>query len=158
MVKSKLDLIMNNFFGNLNTREKNLILAASFLIVTVIVFLTINNTMQNLSFSSKRLEKAKTDYEYVAIKAQQLSNALINQSNDPTEIKSFLDNSIDLDIKNLKVAKIENYLKISFETMNLKESISIADEITSMLNKDFSKVTYSKNEKGSFTELFIINP
>ncbi len=149
---------MNNFFGNLNTREKNLILAASFLIATVIVFLTINNTMQNLSFSSKRLEKAKTDYEYVAIKAQQLTNALINQSNDPTEIKSFLDNSIDLDIKNLKVAKIENYLKISFETMNLKESISIADEITSMLNKDFSKVTYSKNEKGSFTELFIINP
>ena len=149
---------MNNFFGNLNTREKNLILAASFLIATVIVFLTINNTMQNLSFSSKRLEKAKTDYEYVAIKAQQLSNALINQSNDPTEIKSFLDNSIDLDIKNLKVAKIENYLKISFETMNLKESISIADEITSMLNKDFSKVAYSKNEKGSVTELFIINP
>ena len=149
---------MNNFFGNLNTREKNLILAASFLIATVIVFLTINNTMQNLSFSSKRLEKAKTDYEYVAIKAQQLSNALINQSNDPTEIKSFLDNSIDLDIKNLKVAKIENYLKISFETMNLKESISIADEITSMLNKDFSKVAYSKNDKGSVTELFIINP
>ena len=149
---------MNNFFGNLNTREKNLILAASFLIATVIVFLTINNTMQNLSFSSKRLEKAKTDYEYVAIKAQQLSNALINQSNDPTEIKSFLDNSIDLDIKNLKVAKIENYLKISFETINLKESISIADEITSMLNKDFSKVAYSKNEKGSVTELFIINP
>ena len=149
---------MNNFFGNLNTREKNLILAASFLIATVIVFLTINNTMQNLSFSSKRLEKAKTDYEYVAIKAQQLSNALINQSNDPAEIESFLDNSIDLDIKNLKVAKIENYLKISFETINLKESISIADEITSMLNKDFSKVTYSKNEKGSFTELFIINP
>ena len=149
---------MNNFFGNLNTREKNLILAASFLIATVIVFLTINNTMQNLSFSSKRLEKAKTDYEYVAIKAQQLSNALINQSNDPTEIKSFLDNSIDLDIKNLKVANIENYLKISFETMNLKESISIADEITSMLNKDFSKVAYSKNDKGSVTELFIINP
>ena len=149
---------MNNFFGNLNTREKNLILAASFLIATVIVFLTINNTMQNLSFSSKRLEKAKTDYEYVAIKAQQLSNALINQSNDPTEIKSFLDNSIDLDIKNLKVANIENYLKISFETINLKESISIADEITSILNKDFSKVAYSKNEKGSVTELFIINP
>ena len=149
---------MNNFFDNLNTREKNLILAASFLIATVIVFLTINNTMQNLSFSSKRLEKAKTDYEYVAIKAQQLSNALINQSNDPTEIKSFLDNSIDLDIKNLKVANIENYLKISFETMNLKESISIADEITSMLNKDFSKVAYTKNENGSFTEIFIMNP
>ncbi len=149
---------MNNFFGNLNTREKNLILAASFLIATVIVFLTINNTMQSLSFSSKRLEKAKTDYEYVATKAQQLSNALINQSNDPTEIKSFLDNTIDLEIKNLKIAKIENYLKISFETINLKESISIADEIASMLNKDFSKVAYSKNEKGSVTELFIINP
>ena len=149
---------MNNFFDNLNTREKNLILAASFLIATVIVFLTINNTMQNLSFSSKRLEKAKTDYEYVAIKAQQLSNALINQSNDPTEIKSFIDNSIDLDIKNLEVANIEKYLKISFETMNLKESFSVSDKIAFMLNKDFSKVTYSKNDKGSFTELFIINP
>ena len=149
---------MNNFLNNLNNRERNLIMAALLMVVTLILFFIVSNTIQSLNFSSKKLDKAKSDYEYVALKAQQLSNLLINQSNDPAEIESFLDNSIDLDIKNLKVAKIENYLKISFETMNLKESISIADEITSMLNKDFSKVTYSKNEKGSFTELFIINP
>ena len=110
-----------------------------------------------MNFSSKKLEKAKSDYEYVVLKAQQLSNSFINQSNDPAEIKSFIDNSIDLDIKNLEVDNIDNYLKISFETKNLQESFSVSDKIAFMLEKDFSKVTYSKNENGSFTELFIIN-
>ena len=41
---------------------------------------------------------------------------------------------------------------------NLQESISVSDKIAFMLEKDFSKVTYSKIEKGSFTEIFIINP
>ena len=62
------------------------------------------------------------------------------------------------DIKNLEVANIDQYLKISFETKNLQESFSISDKIAFMLEKDFSKVTYSKKEKGSFTEIFIINP
>ena len=40
----------------------------------------------------------------------------------------------------------------------IKESFSVSDKIAFMLEKDFSKVTYSKIEKGSFTEIFIINP
>ena len=54
---------MNNFFGNLNTREKNLILAASFLIATVIVFLTINNTMQNLTAKYLKIHIEYTNLE-----------------------------------------------------------------------------------------------
>ena len=127
------------------------------MVVTLILFFIFTNTIQSLNFSSKKLEKAKSDYEYVVLKAQQLSNSFINQSNDPAEIKSFIDNSIDLDIKNLQVDNIDNYLKISFETKNLQESFSVSDKIAFMLEKDFSKVTYSKNENGSFTELFIIN-
>ena len=127
------------------------------MVVTLILFFIFTNTIQSLNFSSKKLEKAKSDYEYVFLKAQQLSNSFINQSNDPAEIKSFIDNSIDLDIKNLEVDNIDNYLKISFETKNLQESFSVSDKIAFMLEKDFSKVTYSKNENGSFTELFIIN-
>lgn len=148
---------MNNFLSSLNNRERNLVLATLLMVVTLILFFIFTNTIQSLNFSSKKLEKAKSDYEYVVLKAQQLSNSFINQSNDPTEIKSFIDNSIDLDIKNLEVDNIDNYLKISFETKNLQESFSVSDKIAFMLEKDFSKVTYSKNENGSFTELFIIN-
>jgi DNA recombination-dependent growth factor C len=148
---------MNNFLSSLNNRERNLVLATLLMVVTLILFFIFTNTIQSLNFSSKKLEKAKSDYEYVVLKAQQLSNSFINQSNDPAEIKSFIDNSIDLDIKNLEVDNIDNYLKISFETKNLQESFSVSDKIAFILEKDFSKVTYSKNENGSFTELFIIN-
>ncbi len=149
---------MNNFLSSLNNRERNLVLATLLMVVTLILFFIFTNTIQSLNFSSKKLEKAKSDYEYVVLKAQQLSNSFINQSNDPAEIKSFIDNSIDLDIKNLEVDNIDNYLKISFETKNLQESFSVSDKIAFMLEKDFSKVTYSKNEYGSFTEIFIMNP
>jgi len=149
---------MNNFLNSLNNRERNLVLATLLMVVTLILFFIFTNTIQSLNFSSKKLEKAKSDYEYVVLKAQQLSNSFINQSNDPAEIKSFIDNSIDLDIKNLEVDNIDNYLKISFETKNLQESFSVSDKIAFMLEKDFSKVTYSKNENGSFTEIFIMNP
>ena len=149
---------MNNFLNSLNNRERNLVMATLLMVVTLILFFIFTNTIQSLNFSSKKLEKAKSDYEYVVLKAQQLSNSFINQSNDPAEIKSFIDNSIDLDIKNIEVDNIDNYLKISFETKNLQESFSVSDKIAFMLEKDFSKVTYSKNENGSFTELFIINP
>ena len=149
---------MNNFLNNLNNRERNLIMAALLMVVTLILFFVVSNTIQSMNFSSKKLDKAKSDYEYVALKAQQLSNLLINQSNDPAEIESFIENSIDSDIKNLEVTNIDEYLKISFETKNLQESFSVSDKIAFMLEKDFSKVTYSKIEKGSFAELFIINP
>ena len=149
---------MNNFLNSLNNRERNLVLATLLMVVTLILFFIFTNTFQSLNFSSKKLEKAKSDYEYVVLKAQQLSNSFINQSNDPAEIKSFIDSSIDLDIKNLEVDNIDNYLKISFETKNLQESFSVSDKIAFMLEKDLSKVTYSKNENGSFTEIFIMNP
>ena len=157
LVKLRLDSTMNNFLNNLNNREKNLILGALLMVITLILFIISSNTIQSLNLSSKKLEKAKSDYEYVALKAQQLSNSLFNQSNDPAEIESFIDNTIDLDIKNLEVDYINNYLKISFETKNLQESFYVSDKIAFILEKDFSKVAYSKNEKGSFTELFIIN-
>ena len=117
---------MNNFLSSLNNRERNLVLATLLMVVTLILFFIFTNTIRSLNFSSKKLEKAKSDYEYVVLKAQQLSNSFINQSNDPAEIKSFIDNSIDLDIKNLEVDNIDNYLKISFETKNLQESFSVA--------------------------------
>ena len=52
---------MNNFFNNLNTREKNLIFIALFLIALAALFFLINNTFTNLNFSSKQLDKAKSD-------------------------------------------------------------------------------------------------
>ena len=56
---------MNSFLDNLNTREKNLIFAALFLVIIAVLFISIRSTVENLYFSSYQLEKAKSDYEYV---------------------------------------------------------------------------------------------
>ena len=64
---------MNSFLDNLNTREKNLIFAALFLVIVAVLFISIRSTVENLNFSSKQLEKAKSDYEYVVAKAELLS-------------------------------------------------------------------------------------
>ena len=54
---------MNNFLNNLNNRERNLIMAALLMVVTLILFFIVSNTIQSLNFSSKKLDKAKSDYE-----------------------------------------------------------------------------------------------
>ena len=49
---------MNSFLNSLNTREKNLIFAAFFIVVVAVLFFIINTTVGNLNFSSKQLDKA----------------------------------------------------------------------------------------------------
>ena len=137
---------MNNFLNSLNNRERNLVLATLLMIVTLILFFIFTNTIQSLNFSSKKLEKAKSDYEYVVLKAQQLSNSFINQSNDPAEIKSFIDNSIDLDIKNLEVDNIDNYLcdkKIYIDEKKFKNMK--VDELRVLANKNNIVSTQKKS-------------
>ena len=50
---------MNNFLNNLNNRERNLIMAALLMVVTLILFFIVSNTIQSMNFSSKKLDKAK---------------------------------------------------------------------------------------------------
>jgi len=144
---------MNNFLNNLNTREKNLIFIALFLIAIAALFFLINNTFTNLNFSSKQLDKAKSDYEYVVSKAELLSNNAISQSSDIEEIELFIGNLLPESISDLMIVEEDSSLIVSFKTNNLKESISISDEIAFRLGRELNNISYSKNEQDSVTKL-----
>ena len=144
---------MSNFLNNLNTREKNLIFIALFLIAIAALFFLINNTFTNLNFSSKQLDKAKSDYEYVVSKAELLSNNAISQSSDIEEIELFIGNLLPESISDLMIVEEDSSLIVSFKTNNLKESISISDEIAFRLGRELNNISYSKNEQDSITKL-----
>ena len=144
---------MNNFLNNLNTREKNLIFIALFLVAIAVLFILINNTFTNLNFSSKQLDKAKSDYEYVVSKAELLSNNAISQSSDIEEIELFIGNLLPESIADLVIVEEDSSLIVSFKTNNLKESISISDEIAFRLGRELNNISYSKNEQDSVTKL-----
>jgi hypothetical protein len=144
---------MNSFLDNLNTREKNLIFAALFLVIIALLFISIRSTVENLNFSSKQLEKAKSDYEYVVAKAELLSNTTISKSSNTEEIESFIDNLFPESISDLVIVEKDSSLIVSFKTNNLKESISISDEIAFKLGRELNNISYSKNEQDSITKL-----
>ncbi len=144
---------MSNFLNNLNTREKNLIFIALFLVSVAALFFLINNTVTNLNFSSKQLDKAKSDYEYVVSKAELLSNNAISQSSDTEEIELFIGNLLQESISDLVIFEEDSSLIVSFKTNNLKESISISDEISFRLGRELNNISYSKNEQDSITKL-----
>ncbi len=144
---------MNNFLNNLNTREKNLIFIALFLIAIAALFFLINNTFTNLNFSSKQLDKAKSDYEYVVSKAELLSYNTISQSSNIDDIEVFIDNLLPESISDLVIVEKDSSLIVSFKTNNLKESISISDEIAFKLGRELNNISYSKNEQDSITKL-----
>lgn len=144
---------MNNFLNNLNTREKNLIFIAFFLAAIAILFFLINNIFTNLNFSSKQLDKAKSDYEYVVSKAELLSNNTISQSSNIDDIEAFIGNLFPESISDLVIVEKDSSLIVSFKTNNLKESISISDEIAFKLGRELNNISYSKNEQDSITKL-----
>ena len=144
---------MNSFLDNLNTREKNLIFVALFLVIIAVLFISIRSTVENLNFSSKQLEKAKSDYEYVVAKAELLSITAISKSSNTEEIESFIDNLLSESISDLVIVEKDSSLIVSFKTNNLKESISISDEIAFKLGRELNNISYSKNEQDSITKL-----
>ena len=144
---------MNSFLNSLNTREKNLIFAAFFIVVVAVLFFIINTTVGNLNFSSKQLDKAKSDYEYVVSKAELLSNTLISQSSDIEEIELFIGNLLPESIADLVIVEEDSSLIVSFKTNNLKESISISDEIAFRLGRELNNISYLKSEQDSITNL-----
>ena len=145
---------MNNLLNSLNKREKNLIFIALFLIGIGVLSYFINNITTNLNFSSKQLDKAKSDYEYVVSKAELLGNNAISQSSSIEEIDLFIGNFFPESISDLVIVEEESSLIVSFKTNNLNESILISDEIAFRLGRELNKISYSNNEEDSITKLF----
>ena len=148
---------MNKFFNNLNNREKYLIFGAISFAVIALIFIYANRIMNDLNVSEKRLNKAKTDYQYVVSKAELLNSKLINTSADINQIEAYITDLFSNSTKDLKVENSNEFLKISFNINNLKDALSALEEISKTLQRQPTKILYSNEEQNTSVELYFIN-
>ena len=76
--------------------------AISFAVIALI-FIYANRIMNDLNVSEKRLNKAKSDYQYVVSKAELLNSKLINTSADINQIEAYITDLFSNSTKDLKV-------------------------------------------------------
>ena len=145
---------MNKFFNNLNNREKYLIFGAISFAVIALIFIYASRIMNDLNVSEKRLNKAKTDYQYVVSKAELLNSKLINSSDDTDKIESYIKDIFSIPSSDLKVEYLNKSLMISIKAKNLQEAIIISDEITITLNRKLKKVSYTNLETQSLAIMY----
>ena len=145
---------MNKFFNNLNNREKYLIFGAISFAVIALIFIYANRIMNDLNVSEKRLNKAKSDYQYVVSKAELLNSKLINSSDDTDKIESYIKDIFSIPSSDLKVEYLNKSLMISIKAKNLQEAIIISDEITITLNRKLKKVSYTYLETQSLAIMY----
>ena len=149
--------MMFDIFLNLNKREKNLIILALAAISFFIVFLLSKNIIDSYSLSSQKLLKAKNDYEYVISKAELLNSSLISNSTDINQIEAYIKDLFSNPANDLKVENLKESLRISFRTNNIKDAVTISDEIAKNLQRQLTKISYSKDEQDTLVELYFIN-
>jgi hypothetical protein len=143
------------YFNNLNSREKKLLLLALAVLSIGLIFLLINNTFNSYAQSKKKADKARGDYEYVISKAELLSSSLLGQSSNPVAIENFIRSNISVQSNNLKVSNQDGLIKISFSSDSLKDSINITNEISSKLGKNLINISFKKTQDGQVTEILI---
>ena len=146
---------MMEYFKNLNSREKKLLLLGLAALSIGLIFLLINNTLNSYSQSKKKADKARCDYEYVISKARLLSSSLLEQSSNPVSIENFIRSNISVQSNNLKVSNQDGLIKISFSSDSLKDSINITNEISSKLGKNLINISFKKTQDGQVTEILI---
>jgi len=149
--------MMFDIFLNLSKREKNLIILALVAVCLFVVFLLSKNIIDSYSLSSQKLLKAKNDYEYVISKAELLNSSLISNSTDINQIEAYIKDLFSNPANDLKVENLKESLRISFRTNNIKDAMSISDEIAKTLQRQLIKISYSKDEQDTLVELYFIN-
>lgn len=144
---------MDKLINNLNNREKLLIAIAVSVIFIFVIFAFSNNVIKSLNLSNKKLSKAKDDYEYVVSKAEVFNKLIPESKLNINEIKSYLENINSGEISDINITKENNNFMITFSSNNLKNSISLSDEISNKLNMSLIKVSYSTIDNKSETTL-----
>ena len=145
--------MMNNIFNNLQPREKNLIFITILLIFIFLVFFLLNNIIKDLNFSNKKLYKAKSDYEYVVSKASVLERSQISSLSGINQIKSVIESHPSTQVSDVKIEEIEDTIKLTFRTENLKSSIVLSDDLSMKVDKALTNVTYSNIDNQQVTTL-----
>ena len=138
---------MNNFLSDLNPRERGLLLIAIALILSMSLIFGINSSVNNYSISIKNLEKAKSDYEYVYLKARTLEN---------TNASEYITNEgLDILIKKLKLTSAisninilddEGFTSITFNSDNLKDAVTISENIANTSNMKLNEIIFTYKE------------
>tara|TARA_B100000768_G_C11248523_1_gene362935 strand:+ start:83 stop:529 length:447 start_codon:yes stop_codon:yes gene_type:complete len=138
---------MNNFLSDLNPRERGLLLIAIALILSMSLIFGINSSVNNYSISIKNLEKAKSDYEYVYLKARTLEN---------TNASEYITNEgLDILIKKLKLTSAisninilddEGFTSITFNSDNLKDAVTISENIANISNMKLNEIIFTYTE------------
>tara|TARA_B100001059_G_C17796119_1_gene563131 strand:- start:1342 stop:1785 length:444 start_codon:yes stop_codon:yes gene_type:complete len=145
---------MSNFFKNLNQREKYLIITALMVLSVFMIFSISTNLVSSLTMSNKQLIKAKSDYEYVVSKVKALNQVIENSKLDIKDISYFLENDRSDIVLDSQVIQDNNNLKIILITKNLKDSITISEEVSGKINKGLATVEFSKIDNKSQTILY----
>jgi hypothetical protein len=145
---------MSNFFKNLNQREKYLIITALMALSVFMIFSISTNLVSSLTMSNKQLIKAKSDYEYVVSKVKALNQVIENSKLDIKDISYFLENERSDIVLDSQVIQDNNNLKIILITKNLKDSITISEEVSGKINKGLATVEFSKIDNKSQTILY----
>ena len=144
---------MNNFFNNLNKREKYLIIRALMALFLFIIFSISTNLVSSFNISSKQLSKAKSDYEYVVSKVEILNRTVTKSNFNIRDLDSFLKGKSDVVIES-EITEDKDVLKIKFLTKDLQDSIAISDEVSGKINMSLTLVEYSKTDQQSQTILY----
>ena len=146
-----------NFWNLRSQREKNLI-SISFALIALMAIISIFSwVMSNTKSSKAKMINAKNDYEYVISKAELLNSSLISNSTDVNQIEAYIKDLFSNPANDLKVENLKESLRISFRTNNIKDAVTISDKIAKNLQRQLTKISYSKDEEDTLVELYFIN-
>ena len=145
---------MFNFFKNLQEREKKLILISSSLLILFVLFFLIKNTYENYSRSSLNLLKAKSDYEYVFNKINNLQRSLSKNNLDRNSINIIIENnSFENSITEIEFNEIDSSIVIRFSSLNIVDAISFIEKLISNHSNQLISIKYKNFDSKVITEL-----
>jgi len=148
---------MINFFNNLQDREKKLLAIALILIIFFILIILIKGLYDDYKISSKNLNKAKSDYEYVFYKASKLKSTMERSSLSESYINLIITKNdlIDL-ISELNITKTNELFTVTFTANNINSAATLSENIINKTDLNIKKINY-KNFKDSIGVTLIFN-
>ena len=134
---------MNKFFSQLQSREVNLLIVTAILVaISLVGFITLN-IFNQYNFSVKNLDKEKSNYNYVYLRASILNNSEKGKVIDLLLLKT-ISSELNLSelIKNLDIKKDNDITEITFTTFSIGSSVQFIDEISNKTDLEIIGIDY----------------
>ena len=152
---------MKEIFNNLQSREKSLLVILASIVILGIILSSGTNLYSNLQESSKRLNSAKSDYDYVYSQAEVLSLNLAQQSfllNAETAYVTLDIMAKDYELINYVLTKNKSELKMVYILNDLEKSLLFIEDSVKVIGITPISIEVSRlNEIKRFTVIFNTN-